>query len=58
MRHTRWLVDFDKLAEHTGKEDVVMLWFLANFCEPVDALYGDLDVSFTKTDEGARYLCW
>ena len=51
MRHTRWLVDFNKLAEHPGKEDVVVLWFLAYCCEPFDAMYGDLDVDLTKTDE-------
>lgn len=44
MLHTGWLVDFNKLAEHTGEEDVVMFWFLADFGESFDAMYGDLDV--------------
>ena len=51
MCHTLRLVDFNKLAAHTGKEDVAVLCFLAYFGEPFDAVYGDLDVDFSKTNE-------
>ena len=47
MHHTLRLIDFNKIAEHTGVEDVVMLWFLADVGEPFDAMYGDLDVNLT-----------
>ena len=44
MFNTVWLVDLNKLAKHTGEEDVVMFWLLVYVGEPFDAMSGDLDV--------------
>ena len=51
MHHTRWLIDFNKIAEHDGEEDVVMFWFLAYFGEPLEALYGDFDVNLAYANK-------